>query len=87
MWKDIPLVGGIPADDPERGYGGLSEDTSKTGVAWIATFFPHRPPESLLAHEVTHCVTRIHNDAEGNHPDEFDAFEERLKDQLARMPQ
>lgn len=84
MWKDIPLRAGLPATDPAKGYGGLSENKSYGGTVWLATFFPYRSPEKLLAHEITHCITQIHNDAAGNHPANFTALENRLLDQLAK---
>jgi len=84
-WKDIPPIAGIPATDPANGYGGLSADFETGGTAYIAMFIPNRSPEALLAHELTHCITRIHNDASGNHPDEFEALEKRLKAELAEV--
>ena len=84
-WKDIPLFSGIPATTPANGYGGLSEDSGTGGTAYIATFIPGRSPEKLLIHEVTHCITRIHNDASGVHPKEFTDLERRLLDTLAKV--
>jgi hypothetical protein len=85
MWKDIPLHGRIPATDPASGYGGLSESKSGGGTVWIATFFPNRPAEKLLTHEITHCITGIHNDPTGKHPPEFEALEKRLLEELAKV--
>jgi hypothetical protein len=84
-WKDIPPIAGIPATNPDNGYGGLSSDFENGGTVYIATFISGRSPEALLTHELTHCITRIHNDAEGNHPDEFESLEKRLKTELAKV--
>jgi hypothetical protein len=84
LWKDIPPHVGIPARDPDKGYGGMADYSRKHGTAYIATFFPNRAPEKLLAHELTHCVTWINNDRAGNHPPEFAEFEKRLIDQLEK---
>lgn len=84
-WKDIPLIAGIPAADPANGHGGLSECSDSGGTAYIATFIPERSPEKLLIHEVTHCITRMHNDASGVHPKEFTGLERRLLDTLAKV--
>lgn len=81
-WKDVPSKSNISEKADGQGYGGLSEHSTNIGAAYFSTFFPGRTPERLLAHELTHCVTRINNDAAGNHPVEFLEFERRLRNEL-----
>lgn len=83
-WKDIPAIAGIPAVDPESGYGGMAEHTARTGTCYVATFMPTRPLEKLLAHEATHAITRISSSTIGEHPVSFMEAEKLLLEELEK---
>lgn len=72
-WRDVPSVNRIEARDPALGYGGMAEHSNDYEVMYVSTFFPDRPPERLLAHELTHCSKPIYG-----HDDPFADYERRL---------
>jgi hypothetical protein len=80
-WVDIPKVAGIAPTNADNGYGGLRSGRT----VYVATFIEGRDPLKLLAHEFTHAVTGISNDAKGVHPPEFDIEKKKLIAELEKM--
>jgi hypothetical protein len=76
-WRYIPDLVFIPESEDGQGYGGMSDRGSTCGTMWVATFFPHRPPSRLFAHELTHCVKPIRG-----HTSEFQQYESQLLREL-----